>query len=75
MLRVQIVQTLFPNKNTAFTQNLLKHCPPPAMPGGGRPVRILPEWMEVKRMSDFSFAITDILQVSPQMKAALLQVA
>jgi len=71
----KMAQMLYPNRNFTFTSALIRNRPPSYDLGAisGRIVDTMPPNLELKRQSDFTFAVIDMLQVSAPTKLSLLQ--
>jgi len=68
---VKLMEILFPQKNYTLNPNILLHRPQ-IQKVGVRNV-ITDDTMELSRRSKFSFAVMDMLQISPATKMSLLQ--
>ena len=69
---VKLMEILFPQKNYTLNPNLLYNRPP-LIKEGIRNVIVTDESIELERRSKFSFAVMDMLQISPATKISLLQ--
>jgi hypothetical protein len=69
----QLMKLLYPEKNYTISANILEYRPPTKM-DDVRLVRITDEAAELDRKSKFSFAIMDMLQITPATKLMFLQV-
>jgi hypothetical protein len=67
------MKLLYPEKNYTISANILEYRPPTKM-DDVRLVRITDEAAELDRKSKFSFAIMDMLQITPATKLMFLQV-
>lgn len=67
------MKLLYPEKNYTISANILEYRPPTKM-DSVRLVRITDEAAELDRKSKFSFAIMDMLQITPATKLMFLQV-
>jgi hypothetical protein len=67
------MELLFPAKNYSISSNILKYRPPLPVEGA-RQFSLTDPADELDRRSKFSFAVMDMLQVSPGMKLSLMQV-
>lgn len=72
-LNVKLMETLHPEKNYTMNANVLLYRPAVQMPNI-RTVSLVDENTELERSTKFSFAVMDMLQISPPTKLALLQV-
>ena len=69
----QLMKLLYPEKNYTISANILEYRPPTKM-DSVRLVRMTDEASELDRKSKFSFAIMDMLQITPATKLMFLQV-
>jgi len=69
---VKLMEILFPQKNYTLNPNLLSNRPP-LIKEGVRNVIVTNEALELDRRSKFSFAVMDMLQISPATRISLLQ--
>jgi len=69
---VKMMEILFPEKNYSINQHILDHRPSIPQPGV-RSISTNEAADELKRRSDFSFAVMDTLQITPAAKLALMQ--
>ena len=67
------MKLLYPEKNYTISANILEYRPPTRM-DKVRLVRMTDEAAELDRKSKFSFAIMDMLQITPATKLMFLQV-
>jgi hypothetical protein len=67
------MEMLFPTKNYSISNNIIEYRPPLSIEGI-RSISTVDDAVEMERRSKFSFAVLDMLQVSPATKLALLQV-
>jgi hypothetical protein len=67
------MKLLYPEKNYTISANILEYRPPTKM-DSVRLVRMTDEAAELDRKSKFSFAIMDMLQITPATKLMFLQV-
>ena len=67
------MKLLYPEKNYTISANILEYRPPTKM-DSVRLVRMTDEASELDRKSKFSFAIMDMLQITPATKLMFLQV-
>jgi hypothetical protein len=72
-LHMQLMKLLYPEKNYTISANILEYRPPTRM-DKVRLVRMTDEAAELDRKSKFSFAIMDMLQITPATKLMFLQV-
>ena len=70
---MQLMKLLYPEKNYTISANILEYRPPTRM-DKVRLVRMTDEAAELDRKSKFSFAIMDMLQITPATKLMFLQV-
>lgn len=68
------MKLLYPEKNYTISANILEYRPPTRM-DDVRLVRMTDEASELDRKSKFSFAVMDMLQITPATKLMFLQVS
>ena len=67
------MKLLYPEKNFTISANILEYRPP-VRTSDVRLVRMTDEAAELDRKSKFSFAVMDMLQITPATKLMFLQV-
>lgn len=71
-VNVKLMEKIFPNKNYTISPNIMKFRPTIQI-NGVRAISLTPPEVEMQRRSDFSFAVMDMLQITPPTKLMLLQ--
>ena len=72
-VHLQMMKTLNPAKNYTLSSSILKFKPRLSQPGV-RSVLLTRPRDEVQRCSDFSFAVLEMMDITPAKKLALMQV-
>jgi ATP-dependent Lon protease len=71
-VNVMLMEKIFPNKNYTISPAIMKYRPSLAL-AGTRSIELSTAEATMQRRSDFSFAVMDMLQITPPTKLMLLQ--